>query len=337
MTDTLTVGGISAKPGSKAFGFLSVAERPGTTIQMPIGIVNGSQTGPILCLTAGKHAAEYPGIDAVIGLYRETDPEKLKGALLTVPVVNLPAFDTQTPFVCPIDNKDVAYLAPGKRTGTISHRIAYVLTEEIVKKADYYIDLHGGDLSEWVVPWCICPERGDPALDKETEKLGRLYATEFIEKTNRPIMNIGKDIPAFVGEAGGLGTYDEADISKHMEGVRNVMKYLGMMDGKPIRPGRQLMFRTEMPEGSLDSTESAGFHILSTDRGGLLYPKVKPGDSIEQGQVVGEVRNLRGEVVERIVAPSSCTVIMIYPKHVVSAGDPVLCTATVVELPPLEL
>ena len=115
------------------------------------------------------------------------------------------------------------------------------------------------------------------------------------------------------------------------------MRYLGMIDGEPTRPGEQLMFRTEMPERSLDSTESAGFQMLSTNRGGLLYPRVKPGDNAEQGQVMAEVMDLRGEAVERIVAPSSCTVIMIYPKHVVNAGDPIFCTATVVPLPPLEL
>jgi len=337
MNEAISIRGVTAKPGSKTFGFLDVAERPGSTVQMPVGIVNGSKPGPILCLTAGKHAVEYVGIDAVIRLYKETDAEELRGALLAVPVANIPSFDTQTPFVCSVDNKDVAYLLPGKSTGSMSHRIAYTLVENVIKKADFYIDLHGGDLPEWIVHWCIYMVTGNEKLDKQSEILARLYGTEFIERTTRPIMNIGKSIPAILAEVGSLGRYEESDISKHVNGVRNIMQYLGMIEGKPVLPSRQLMFKTEMPERALDSTESAGFQILNTNRGGLLYLKVKPGDHVKEGQVLGEVRDLKGDITEEIAAPFSFTVMMIYPKHVVAAGDPVFCGAPVVELPSLEL
>jgi len=129
MSEPLSIREISAKPGNKAFGFLKIAERTGSTVEMPVGIVNGSEPGPILCLTAGMHAVEYPGIDAVIRLFKQTDPKNLWGTLLTVPVVDITAFDTQTPYVCPIDNKEIAYLLPRKKDGTMSQRIAYTLVE----------------------------------------------------------------------------------------------------------------------------------------------------------------------------------------------------------------
>ena len=337
MFKKISIRDLTAKPGNKTFGFIKVAERPGSIVEMPVGIVNGSRPGPILCITAGTHAVEYPGINAVIRIYRQTDPKNLRGALLTVPVVNLPAFDIQTPFVCPIDNKDVAYLIPGKKDGTMSHRIANTLVEEVIKKADVYIDVHGGDLPEWIVPWVIFKETGNDLIDKQTETMARLYGTELLEKTTRPIMNIGKDIPVIVGEAGGLGTYEETDISLHVHGITNIMKYLDMIDGKPQRPGTQSLFETKMPEQALDSTESAGFRIIHTNRGGLLYPKVKPGDHIREGQILGDVGDLKGDIIEQIVAPISSTIIMMYPKHVVNEGDPIFFVAPVEELPPIEL
>lgn len=337
MSKPISIRQITADPGMKAFGMIKIAERPGSSVKMPIGIINGIKPGPVLCLTAGKHAVEYPGIDAVIRLFQQTDPSKLRGAVLTVPVVNIPAFDTQTPFVCPIDNKDIGYLFPGKKEGTMSHRIAYTLVEEIIKKADVYIDLHGGDLPEWLITYVIFMKTDDQELNQQTETLARLYGTRFIEKTTRPIMTFGKKIPAFVGEAGGLGTYEESDILTHVRGVTNVMKYLGMIDGKIILPNKQLMFESKMPDQALDSTESAGFRIVNTNHGGLLYLNVKPGDLVQQGQVLGKIGDLRGDIVEQIVAPCSCAILMIYPKHVVNSGDPVFFVAPVTELPPLHL
>jgi predicted deacylase len=321
----------------KAFGMIKIAERPGSSVKMPVGIINGSKPGPVLCLTAGKHAVEYPGIDAVIRLFKQTDPSQLRGVLLTVPVVNVPAFDTQTPFVCPIDNKDIGYLFPGKQEGTISHRIAYTLVEEVIKKADVYIDLHGGDLPEWLITYVIYMVSNDHELNHQTETLARLYGTRYIEKTTRPIMNIGKKIPAFVGEAGGLGTYKESDIATHVQGVTNVMKYLGMIDGTITLPCKQLLFESKMPDQALDSTESAGFQIVNTNRGGLLYLNVEPGDLVQHGQVLGTIGDLQGNIVEQVVAPCSCAILMIYPKHVVNSGDPVFFIAPVTELPPLHL
>jgi predicted deacylase len=337
MSRTIAIRHISAEPGTKAFGMIKIAERPGSSVKMPVGIVNGSKPGPVLCLTAGKHAVEYPGIDAAIRLFKQTDPIKLRGAILIVPVVNVPAFDTQTPFVCPIDNKDIGYLFPGKKEGTISHKIAYTLVEEVITKADVYIDLHGGDLPEWLITYVIFMETEDQDLNQQTELLARLYGTRFIEKTTRPILKIGKKIPAFVGEAGGLGTYEESDISSHVRGVTNVMRYLGMIDGKIILPDIQLLFESKMPDQALDSTESAGFQIVNTNRGGLLYLKVSPGDLVQKGQVLGEIGDLKGDIIEEIVAPCSCAVLMIYPKHAVSSGDPVFFIAPVTEMPSLHL
>jgi len=337
MLEAISIRGISAEPGKKAFGFIKVAERPGSIVEIPVGIVNGVEPGPILCLTAGMHAVEYPGIDAVIRLFKQTDPKTLRGVLLTVPVVNIPAFDTQTPYVCPIDNKCVSFLLPGKKDGTMSHRIAYTVVEEVIKKADVYIDLHGGDLPEVLVPWTIYKETGDEQLDKRAETLARLYGTEFIERTKRPALNIGKAIPTIRGEAGGLGTYDESDITVHVRGVTNVMKYMGMLEGKPTLPGRQLMFTTELPEQALSSADRAGFQIVHANHGGLLYPTVKPGDLVQKDQVLGEIGDLKGDILERLVAPSSCAILMMYFTHVVNEGDPIFFIAPVMELPHLKL
>src|SRR5215210_3543706 len=64
--EPLTVGTITAAPGTTASGTLQVAphgDDQGTTI--PVTLINGAKPGPILALTAGVHGQEYPPILAL--------------------------------------------------------------------------------------------------------------------------------------------------------------------------------------------------------------------------------------------------------------------------------
>ena len=66
---------IVAKPGTRASGFLTIGETPTEPIRVPLVVVHGHRPGPRLCLTAGVHAAEYPGIDAVMQTVQRLDPD----------------------------------------------------------------------------------------------------------------------------------------------------------------------------------------------------------------------------------------------------------------------
>ena len=64
--EAIRIRDIAARPGAGVRGVLQVGETPLGPIQLPVAIINGARPGPTLCLTAGVHAAEYPGIDAVM-------------------------------------------------------------------------------------------------------------------------------------------------------------------------------------------------------------------------------------------------------------------------------
>ena len=77
--DIFQVGDTTARPGTKVTGFLTV---PGTSVQMPMTVVNGKESGPSLLITGGVHGGEYPPIEAVIRLARELDPTERMAAAL---------------------------------------------------------------------------------------------------------------------------------------------------------------------------------------------------------------------------------------------------------------
>src|SRR5215510_8711828 len=122
----------------------------------PVISVVGAKPGPVLFANAGVHGGEYPAVEAVIRLGRTLDPKKISGTVILMPVLNLPAFRTRTPFVCPIDNVNPNRVFPGDPSGSYSEQMTNALINEFVVHADAYVDLHGGDIPEALVPFVIC-------------------------------------------------------------------------------------------------------------------------------------------------------------------------------------
>src|SRR2546427_6794047 len=166
---------VEATRGTTQRGFVRVGETPVGPIQFPIVIIQGTKPGPTLCLTAGVHAAEYPGIVAVTQVTRNTKPEDLTGTIIAVPVVNQPMFQARAGFLSPIDGLNLNRTFPGNPTGSISEVLAYVLLNEVVALADYHIDCHGGDVTEALWPHAGYSLIGDPQLDEQGKALARLY------------------------------------------------------------------------------------------------------------------------------------------------------------------
>ena len=155
----LKVGTLSAGPGEKRYG---VNEFPvqGQPYRLPMWLINGSADarsgdGPTLVVTGGVHAAEYASIAAALDLGRSVDPQGLRGRVIVVPVINMPAFTARSIYVCPLDGRNLNRVFPGDAHGTASEQIADWVFRNVISRADYYVDLHGGDLIEALVPFTI--------------------------------------------------------------------------------------------------------------------------------------------------------------------------------------
>ncbi len=102
----------------------------------PVISVTGVKPGPILFVNAGVHGGEYPAVEAVIQLGKTLDPKEISGTVILMPVLNLPAFRTRTPFVCPIDNVNPNRVFPGDPSGSYSEQMTHALINEFVVHAD---------------------------------------------------------------------------------------------------------------------------------------------------------------------------------------------------------
>jgi len=300
LSEVVRIANIEVRKGEKKTGYIDVGETAVERVRIPVAIVNGAKQGPTLCISGGVHGCEYSSIEAVVRTLRQTDPPKLSGKLLIVPVLNMAGFDARgpqggmsTPFLNPIDNLNLNRIFPGNPDGTMSYQIAAAFMTQVVAKADYYVDCHGGDLNEELSSYVIVAQTGDGEKDRiAKEVLARSFDCEFmaisgggggsIESASKMY---GK--PAIVVEAGGYGRLEEDAVQFIVKGITNIMKKLKMIDGTPT-PTRSQKVRQRW--------------MVYAKRGGLLYTPPL-GTKVKRGEKVGEVRNVFGELLETLEAP----------------------------------
>lgn len=304
MSEIINIGDLQVRRGEKKTGYLEVGETAVSKVRIPLAIVNGINSGPTLCITGGVHGSEYSGIEAVIRIFRQTEPAKLSGTLLTVPVYNMAALETRgpqggmgTPHHYPMDSLNPNRVFPGNPEGSMSYQLAAAFMSQIMAKADYCIDCHGGDLNEDIAPFALIVETGKLETDMVAKEvlaasfdcyiLLSMHSGGIIDAASK----LGK--PTIVVEAGGYGRLSE-DATKFLtNGIVNVMRRLKMLEGTPT-PNERPKIR-DRPS-------------VYVKRGGLLYtPPI--GTRIKKGECVGEVRNIFGELLETLQSPVNGVII----------------------------
>ena len=83
-------------------------------VGVPVIELAGAQDGPRLVVLAGVHGCEYAPMAAVRRWTRELGDRELRGRVTAVPVLNLPAFRSRTPFVTPGRRQEPQPVLPGR-------------------------------------------------------------------------------------------------------------------------------------------------------------------------------------------------------------------------------
>jgi hypothetical protein len=310
------VGNLEVPRGSKAEGYLVAQDDDTGTVKLPISAVNGAESGPVLSVTGGMYGTIYTGINACIRAYNQLEPKMLSGTVVFVPVIEMTGFQKGMD-ESPIDHLNPNRVFPGDPSGTITQRIANLVFSEVIRKSQYHLDLRGGDLWEQLITFAISCQIGNKESDSKAEQAAKALGTEYYlvmpEQKGTLLTEANRiGVCSIILEASkGLATYDEDDIQFNMTGIQNLLKHLKMIDGKPTVPVKQ-------------NREEFEIHIMKAQHGGLLYLDCKCGQMARKGQKLGEVRNLRGQTLQVIIAPIDGIIHYVFPKHIKNPGERIL-------------
>src|ERR1035438_4022726 len=193
--------------------------------EIPVTVITGAKPGPVLALIAGNHGYEYPPILALQRLRGAIDTAGLSGTGVMVHVANMLSFLGRTVYFSPVDGKNLNRVYPGRRDGTVSERIAWAITREVIEKAGYVLDLHCGDGNEWLRPHVYQMVTADERLNGEMARLALAFGIDHILiDRNRPAdpahslycsnTAITRGKPGLTIESGGLGMSDDESVGR---------------------------------------------------------------------------------------------------------------------------
>lgn len=288
------LGDLLARPGSQVRGNCLVSLGT-STVSLPVTITHGSAPGPVLAVTAGIHGAEYVPIVAVRQFVRDLDPARMQGTIIACLQSSPAAFQQRSAFVNPLDGQNLNRSFPGDPGGGPTARLAAWLWENLIARADYYVDCHCGDLPETLDPFTSVSPGPDGVASERSRALADCFdvARIIVSRTAGSAISEAAlaGIPAALVEVGGEGRWSQQEADIQRRGLHRVAALAGIL---PDEKGTRL---------HLPIFEDAA-DVLS-DRPGLWFPEVAVGTFVAKGTRLGRLEDVFGTAVQEILAPAA--------------------------------
>lgn len=289
--ESFCLNDISVEPGNVWTGYLELGQGE---FRLPAAVLHGTRPGKTMLITAGVHGGEYVGIQAAIELSQKLKIQKVAGTIIIVKVINVPAFERRNGSMGLTDGKNLNREFPGNPKGTEMERLAWAISHELQPAADYYIDLHSGDDYEQLTSYVYYAGMADEKTVSQSRRMAEQVDVPYMVRSN--VASGGaynyaasQGIPSILIERGGMGAWTSEEVRSTRRDVRNILCHLGIYQGKKD-------YRTYYP---LDVTDIC---YQDASRDGLWYPFKKPGNMIREGEILGEVRDYEGGLLELSVA-----------------------------------
>jgi predicted deacylase len=263
-------------------------------INISLEIIKGKSSGRTIVITGGMDGDEYASIDACYELISQLKSEKIQGTVIIVPIVNMPGFESLRSYN-PQDNKYPKQIYPGKAKGTQTEVIIDWLNKNYIEKSNFWIDLHGGALNEYLEPYIYLYETGNREMDEVNEKIIRESPIEKIiyrkKGAWKKTQTLGKKkIGYTMIEAGCSGNRNKKWVDVHVNAVKSILRVLGNLpeeNSEKQRIKKRVYTKTS---------------VYATKKSGLWYPNFPKDGFVKKGDSLGELRTLKQERLGKIIA-----------------------------------
>ena len=218
------------------------------------------------------------------------------------------------------DGLDLARTCPGKPDGSVTERAAHALSE-LIRSADFLIDLHTGGTRLRVLPLAGYLLHPDPDVLDRQRRMARAFNLPLVwgtdYKLNGRSLSVARDagVPAIYAEYHGAATCNPAGVSVYLNGCMNVMAHLGMID----RPAP-----TPMVEHVVENAKPNAGHMQicnPSPMAGFFEPAVRLGDRVQVGDRLGVVSDILGDRLLPVLSKQAGLVLVLNTFASVREGD----------------
>ena len=303
----ITIRERSIAPGTKEkFSFVPFRTFEAGYLDTAIWVARGRRPGKTLCVVAGIHGDELNGTEIARRTFAATDPAALSGTLIVLPAVN--AFGFRTGNRYSPDRRDLNRSFPGDPDGSVASIVAYAVFGVVRPFCSALIDLHTGSFHRTNLPQVRVDVTNARALE-----IARRFGVGIVLGGAGPRGSLRREamvagIPAVIYEAGEPLRFQLDEIERGVDGVRNVMAFLGLVPRAGAEPAPARVY----PRSS--------WVRVPLGQGGVFFPTLALGTRVATGDVLGTVTRPDTDEVHEIRSPRDGEVIGMAVPQVVLSG-----------------
>ncbi len=315
MSRPIQIGTAKAAPGTIAQGVIPLGSRhDGTSYGIPVIVVNGVEEGPVLWLNGGTHGDEPEGAFSIHLALKALDPASLRGTVVAVPAMNVPAFRAGSRGN-PLDtfSYDMNRIYPGRPDGYPTERAAWAHWSAMKEACDLQLAIHSGGEHSYLAHMIFAAE--NPASLELAGAMGPQWDLVFETGVggNNPSAKVaamgGGGITVELGGNCRTLTRDFHVVARDLaESYLNVMRHYGMIEGQASyasqwRTGHQIALLAP----------ASGMWVGS--------PRLEFETPMAAGAPLGRVYDLYGDVLAQVDAPEDGVVFGLRYRPAVLEGE----------------
>lgn len=316
MKEKIVLDVIQEVKGNRTNGYINYGQKPdGSHFRIPVIIIEGGQEGPTLLVDGCTHGDEYEGAEAIIQIAKELEGKSFAGTFVGVPALNMEAFSCISRASI-TDGFNLNRIFPGNKETYITHRLAAIYLERVVKFVDYCINFHGGGDVLHLEP-IIGYLPSDDEAGKKSLEMAKAFNCKYLwNMANLPFtghaVHSFKEMYGVISILPEVGSHcgrlhdREKNVKICYDGIKNVIAYLGMEEYPKPEPVDHMVVE---------------LYYLHSSNGGIQTICKKENELVKEGETLGIITDVFGTVIEELKAPYPGVVIGYWSVPVIRPGD----------------
>lgn len=254
-------------------------------LPIPIAVIQNGP-GPQILLIGGNHGDEYEGQIALTRLIQDIEPDEIRGRLIVLPALNLPAVQAGTR-VSPLDDGNMNRVFPGDPAGGPTWKIADYVENHLMPMVEVVADFHAGGGSLDYRPHASVHFSGDASDEHKRRSIDAVQAlgvphVMVFERMPKPgglpDAAMRKSVISIGGEYGGMGSVSRSGVALVQQAVTRLLAFFGLTGTLPDPLPKPRTLYIPGPEAYVYAPEP-----------GVFEPATNLSDLVQSGDLCGHV------------------------------------------------